>query len=573
MRADKKNKLVYLCLGLVSFMVFSGVHMFGLFSGFENVLEDRMFSQKDIDNRIIIIAVDDKSLGEVGQWPWPRSVFANLFSKLEKGAPEIVGLDVMLSERSRYGVADDTTLANALQNISYKIVMPTEERDGAGKFIMPLPEFSGAGSIILGHVNFIIDSDNTVRKYPKPISEESGNSYISFSEKVAEIAGAVVEKPGKRIVYAGETGRFPRISFSDALTKDPLFFKDKIVLIGATAPDLHDEQRTPVSSGELMSGVEIQANIVNMLLRGHRLSDVGFFTAIGLILLVGLLFASAFSIFEKIKTLVWFSIIIFAVALIGMIIAFENGVVIRVADVLGAIIFSGGLMFVYKYSVAEKYKRELKNVFSKYVSPQVLSKILLEPEKVALGGEEKLVTVLFSDIRGFTSLSEATKPAELVEILNEYFTEMTNEILKCDGVLDKYIGDAIMAFWGAPIGDENQADKAVKAALGMTLRLKEFNEKMKERGKPEIKNGVGIYTGPAIVGNIGSQERFDYTVIGDTVNTASRLESATKELGATIVIGEPTKKALKETYNLRELGTIKVKGKTEELNVYSVEFK
>jgi len=568
---DKKSKLIYWYIGVISSAIIIVTHLLGFFSGFENILEDRLFSDKQLDNRIVIVAIDDKSLSQLGQWPWPREIFAEFFSKLETARPLVVGLDVMFAEPSRLGNTDDTALENALKNISYKLVMPLEIREDAAT-VLPLQKFFNANieNIALGHVNFVIDKDNVAREFPAPLRENNGKVIVSFSQKVAEFAGIKNKNMDGKIVYAGRPGSFPMISFSDAILENQSFFENKIALVGATAPDLHDEQRTPVSQGELMSGVEIQANIVNMLSRGYMLKDTGAALSLILIILVGIFTSFLFSFFKNVRILAASFFFLFILILVGGIVSFENGIVLRLVDLFGNMFFAGALMLGYKYSISEQHKKELKKIFSKYVSPQVLSKILLAPEQITLGGEEKHITVLFSDIRGFTSLSENTSPSELVVLLNEYFTEMTDEILKQDGVLDKYIGDAIMAFWGAPIEDNLHADKAVKAALGMAHRLDDFNKILKERGKPAIKNGIGIYTGPAIVGNIGAKDRFDYTAIGDTVNCAARLESATKELDATIVIGASTKNFLTEKYNLKDRGVIMVKGKTKGLNVYSV---
>ncbi len=213
----------------------------------------------------------------------------------------------------------------------------------------------------------------------------------------------------------------------------------------------------------------------------------------------------------------------------------------------------------------------MKNLFSKYVSKDVLNEILSDPSKVALGGEEKEVTVFFSDIRGFTTISEKTTPKELVRILNTYFTAMTKEVLDNGGVLDKYIGDAIMAFWGAPIADPDQAENALKASLSMLEQLKELNKELRALGDPEIHIGIGLYTGPAIVGNVGSDLRFDYTVMGDTVNVASRLEGLNKEYKTEIIIGETTKNKIKGNYVFRALGSVAVKGRKEPLNIYTIE--
>lgn len=204
------------------------------------------------------------------------------------------------------------------------------------------------------------------------------------------------------------------------------------------------------------------------------------------------------------------------------------------------------------------------------MSPRVLEEILVDPAKVALGGEEREVTVLFSDIRGFTTLSEKTSPQELVRILNKYFSRMSAEIVNREAVLDKYIGDAIMAFWGAPLEDTMQADHALAAGQGMIIALHKLNEELRAAGDPEIAIGIGIHTGPAVVGNIGSEFRFDYTLIGDTVNVASRLEGLNKEHKTTLILSESTKSKLHSDHAFRSLGEVSVKGRKEPLHVFTL---
>ena len=189
---------------------------------------------------------------------------------------------------------------------------------------------------------------------------------------------------------------------------------------------------------------------------------------------------------------------------------------------------------------------------------------------MALGGEEKEITLLFSDIRGFTTLSEKMAPCDLIKVLNRYFSAMTEEILAQGGVLDKYIGDAIMAFWGAPIADPDQADHALAAALGMIGRLKKLNEELRAAGEPEINIGIGLYTGPAVVGNVGSEQRLSYTAIGDTVNVASRLEGLTKDYKVQLILGAPTKDRIKNRVAFKHLGEATVKGRKEPIGIYTI---
>ena len=228
------------------------------------------------------------------------------------------------------------------------------------------------------------------------------------------------------------------------------------------------------------------------------------------------------------------------------------------------------VLIIYRYFSEGREKLRLRQLFSKYVSKDVLEEILKNPALVQLGGVEKEITVFFSDIRGFTTLSEATTPHELVKILNRYFTLMTEEVLIHGGVVDKFIGDAIMAFWGAPIDDPEGADHALAASFGMLKKLKTLNEELRSQGKPEINIGIGLYTGPVIVGNVGAETRFDYTVIGDTVNVASRLEGLNKEYKTNIIIGETTKNKLEGKYEFIPLGTVPVKGRKEPITIYTV---
>jgi len=253
------------------------------------------------------------------------------------------------------------------------------------------------------------------------------------------------------------------------------------------------------------------------------------------------------------------------------IVLFENGFVANIIHLNLGWMLSTLSVFGYTYFITERERREMRKMFSKYVATDVLEYIMKNPDKVSLGGEEKEVTILFSDIRGYTTFSESVIPKELVRVLNRYLTAMTEEILKHKGVLDKYIGDAVMAYWGAPMDDPDHADHALEAALGMIERLKKFNEELKAEGVKEIRFGIGIYTGPVIIGNVGSEMRLEYTVIGDTVNVASRLEGVNKELQTTLLVGESAKNKIKGKYAFKSMGSVSVKGRKEPLQVYTIE--
>jgi adenylate cyclase len=223
----------------------------------------------------------------------------------------------------------------------------------------------------------------------------------------------------------------------------------------------------------------------------------------------------------------------------------------------------------YKVGVEEREKRKIKNIFSKYLSSNVVEE-LIKSEDIKLGGERKEITVLFSDIRDFTSMSEKLTPEEVVSMLNEYLSEMTDIIFANKGTLDKFIGDAVMAVFGSPIFLADHAQRAVRTAVMMIKRLNELNEKWVKEGKRTLKIGIGINSGEVIAGNMGSLKRMEYTVIGDNVNLASRLESMNKELGTEILISENTYKEVKDIVKVRKFENIKIRGKEESITVYEV---
>lgn len=581
-----KSEFIYLAISFLVVVLVWISFSFGLFSGLEKFFEDLLFSPKQISKDLVIIAIDNESISRIGQWPWPREIFAKAFLKINENAPLVLGFDVMFSEPSRFGIKDDTALAEALDKISYPIIFPVEANEvilaknkpaQTVNFLKPLPIFQKPGKVILGHINLILDGDGIVRRFPLVISkkEDENEKFQLFAfEAIKKRSGERITfktdlQNINRIVYAGAAGSIRRIPFWRILQGEAIeTIKDKVVFIGATASDLHDIESTPLNRGKKMPGVEIQANIANMLLFDYRLLPLPVFFSFLWIFLAAFLPAVIFIFWPKSFKPLFIILALPVIYLVVVIILFQNGVVANILHINFAWVFSTISLFGYRYFIGEKEKREIKSIFSKYVSPEILREILADPSKVTLGGEEREITVLFVDIRDFTSLAEKTESQELVRILNQYFSAMTEEILKNRGMLDKYIGDAIMAFWGAPIDDPNQAEAGFKASLAMIRKLKLLNEQM---GRIEdIKIGIGLYTGKAVVGNIGSESRFDYTAIGDTVNIASRLENLTKKYNVSIIIGESTKNKIKEDYQFEFLGQVAVKGKKKLINIYTV---
>ncbi|TSC91627.1 MAG: adenylate cyclase [Parcubacteria group bacterium Licking1014_17] len=585
-----KNKTAILGIGITAGVLVWLSFYVGLFKGFEYFIEDRLVSEKPVSPDILILSVDNESISRIGQWPWPRSVFARALDKMHDYKPAVLGIDVIFSEPSRFGSADDMVLSQAIGRSGFPVVMTEEAspliiRKGespflAGNVISTLPIFTKNSNVALGHVNLVQDKDGVVRRLPYRI-ETNGPArlppMVSFSSEVARLSGkdgasTAGISPSERIVYAGPPGSVRQISFYRILEEEYLVksLKNKIILIGATSPDLHDEKLTPVSKGTEMPGVEIQAQAVNMFLKGYRLFDIPDYLSALWVLLAAVIASLVFLILNRPLAPILANVGLGVIYSVAILLLFDAGKVANFLHINLAWTLPTILVPSYRYFAGEKEKQKMKRLFGKYVSKSVLNEILKNPDKVKIGGEEREITVLFSDIRGFTTLSEKMESVKLVSMLNRYFEAMTEQIIKYNGVLDKYIGDAIMAFWGAPIADEKQADNAIKAAKAMLKSLVKLNEELAAEGFPEINIGIGLHSGIATVGNFGSRARFDYTAIGDTVNVASRLEGLNKEYGMNIIISEITKQNIKENYEFKRIGNVTVKGRQEPINIYTI---
>ncbi len=531
---------------------------------------DLLASPHPPDPDIAIVAIDSKSLAALGRWPWPREIHAELLKKLSSYAPRAVGYDVSFSEPE--DPQDDAALGTAISNIAYPLVLPLETLYGPqGQSLgalRPREEFVGP-TVTLGSVNVALAPDGLARDFPAPVTA-SGTVYLPFSLEVGKAAGALLPEGNQEVNFAGPAGTFPAYSASDllagAVPEGDL--NGKIILVGATASDLHDVLSVP-PDGALMAGVEWHANVLDNILLGRgivptpRIALIGI-TALFAALLLLLFDATGFRTSLFILPAAVLAPVAASYALLRFDVSFPSFYPALSAAL--AFIMSGSL----RWYRAELEKRKLKRSIELYFSPQIIQAVLQDPESLKLGGTRREVTVLFSDIRSFTTITESAAPEALSRMLHEYFTEMAEEVFATDGVLDKFIGDAIMAFWGAPFDQPDHADRAVRAAQGMMRRLKTLRKKFREEGLPAIDIGIGVSTGYATVGNMGSAKRFDYTVIGDSVNAASRLEGLNKEYKTHIIISEAPSEKLKEKPATRALGSVQVKGKTASIMVYEV---
>jgi len=565
----RSNKLyVIISLGLVIFIFLTLFFSLHVFEGWQLKLSDTLFTEKQPLNSMIIIGIDDKSLQEIGRWPWPREKFIEILKILDKST--VVGFDVAMFEP--YNKAVDTKLGELMRNINNTII-PIEftsfkknKNSIIGeKILTPIEELF---EVETGFVNIFTDDDAVTRFIPLVIGDKK-----SFSLKISEKAVGTISYPSEiiRINYIGKPGSFEYISFTDALNSldDKNIFDNKIVLIGATAPDLHDDSFVPTSAGTAMSGVEIQANVIQTLLTKNFLVDQPKYLVMVSILFFSLLITGLVILLH----LRWASILSLALFIGYLILAFltfKQGIILNIIYPPLTILASYTVAVSYSYVSEGKEKRKALKTLRQYVSREVIHEILENPDKLKLGGEKKDITVMFSDIRGFTSFSEKLKPEKLVGFLNEYLTEMSEIILDDKGVIDKYIGDAIMAFWGAPLENKHHSRDACRSALKMIDKLKEIQQNFKKRNLPEINIGIGLNSGEAVIGNMGSSKRFDYTAMGDTVNISSRLESLTKQYNVKIIISQTTYREINEEFVCRELDFVNVKGKNKPIKIYEL---
>jgi adenylate cyclase len=348
----------------------------------------------------------------------------------------------------------------------------------------------------------------------------------------------------------------------------PESFRDKIVFVGFTAPGLFDLKPTPVSS--VTPGMAIHASLAANLLRGDLRVRISSPWVLALSLVLALGMAVTVLLVPTLWQLALLALTYGVVLVIGVILSFQKN--LWVDGILPAL--SMGLSFAmstaFSYATEGRQKRQIKQAFSHYMSDLLIQDLLKHPEKLRLGGEKRILTVFFSDLAGFTSMSEKLAPEEVVTLLNRYLTAMTDILLASGGIIDKYEGDAIMAFWGAPVPQEDHATRACLAALDNQARMTELREEFSRMNLPPVFARIGINTGEMIIGNMGSSQRFDFTVIGDSVNLASRLEGAGKEYGTSIIISEDTYLQTRDAVEVRELDFLQVKGKQQPVRIYEL---
>ena len=596
--------------------------------------------------QVLVLDIDERSLKELGQWPWPRSILAKLVDKTYLSAA--LGFDIVFAELDRTGSKElkkqykdnpsfvnildqvpdnDDIFANSIKNHGTVILgaIPSksfnnsfnmkfgliEQGDDPRKFLQKYSGIQtnlesldnsakGIGSMSIGN------NDSIIRRLPL-FENINGSLVPSLSLEVLRVAIGATTYQIKSSNASGETafGEETGINhiklgnliipttndgsawihyakkpiktipiweiFSSKYDRD--YFEGKILIVGTSAPGLFDLRSTPLESN--VPGVNIIANLTDQILSGQFLKRPDWI--FGLEIITGVILALLVTLFIQFLGPIG-GLIVFilgnAISILGSFYIFENhSYLVDPISPLVICLICYLVVTFFNFLFTELERSKVRNAFSQYMSPVMVEKLANSSESLKLGGERKEMTFLFSDIRGFTSISEKYKddPEALTDLINNLLTVLSNEILNNQGTIDKYMGDCIMAFWNAPTEDLNHREKSINAAFAMSKALEKLNEDLNRSDEEKLSVGIGINTGECIVGNMGSDKRFDYTVLGDAVNLASRLEGQSGNYGMQIILGEESIKNLsKEKYLICELDSIAVKGKSEPVNIYTV---
>ena len=449
---------------------------------------------------------------------------------------------------------------------------PVVDFDGVVRRIPMIVEHDGAyyESLSLALVRSVLGSPKLVPGFAGSQSKDYGGlEWLALESAQGDLIIPVDAEVSTLVPYRGARGTFRYISATDVLReKLPVTdLQNKIVLVGTTAPGLMDMRTTPV--GEVYPGVEVHANMISGILSQNIKQNPPYVLGanVVLLLLMGVALCLLLPLLSAVQgTLITFVVLLADVAFNGSLWHFGN-IALPLAGGMIMILALFALNMTFGYFVESRTKRQITGLFGQYVPSELVDEMSKHPEHVSMEGESREMTILFSDVRGFTTISEGLEPKELSLLMNEFLTPLSRIIYKQRGTIDKYMGDCIMAFWGAPLPDERHAYHAILAGLEMQRTLAELQPHFKERGWPEIRIGVGINTGRVSVGNMGSDVRVAYTVMGDAVNLASRLEGITKEYGVKVLVGETTRQAVPE-FVYREVDLVRVKGKEHPVAIF-----
>ncbi len=564
----------------------------------------RLAAHSPPDPDIVLLDIDEPTLEamapDYGRYPWTRAVYAQLIEGLARQKPAAIVFDILIVDPHKEHAADDLYLIRVAQrtpNVFFPMLRlpggsdadakgfplknlkgiertPTADTEARAALLLPLPGLTATGRI--GAINIDADADARFRRYPLTHAVD-GWRIPSMPARVArELKFTLPDAPTLPLVWHGGVHAYHTLSlrevFADFERRQPQRpqdeFTNKIVIIGGSAAGLFDLKLTPM--GANYPGPEVIATAIDNLKHGERLRFAPGWSALALTALLLLLLASAFASGIGVLRLGALTLALVAALAIGASVGVVYGH--YALPVVMPIVFGGGLYYLLAalraWLLERRDRQRVTTLFSRFLDPRVVADLVSRGgTDTAMNGQKREITVLFSDIRGFTTLSEQKSPQQVVDLLNRYFALQVEVIFRHHGTLDKYIGDAIMAFWGAPTDQPDHARRALAAARAMQQTLLQFKQELGLDGK-EFDVGIGLSSGEAIVGFIGSPEhRQDYTVIGDTVNTASRIEGATKGR-ARILVSEATRVAVGSGIEFRDHGLVALKGKEEKVHLY-----
>ncbi|HET7728479.1 MAG TPA: adenylate/guanylate cyclase domain-containing protein [Usitatibacter sp.] len=537
---------------------------------------------------ITLVGIDEASMAEIGkQMPWPRDLHARLVDQLHRGGALVIALDLIIADRAS-DPAEDAALAQAIArsgNVVMAADMAYQESTYARQWMRvdPLPQLRQAGATA-GLATVQLDGDTVVRRMP----EGADVFWREIVRKVNAVRPGLLREPppadGTMIRYVGPDHTFPFVSYYQALEADTLLppdaFRDQIVIVGRdlkASPDANFTQRdmfaTPFTETTrwFTPGVEIHANILESALRGDMIVPSGPWAPLGLLVASVGLAVAAMRRWRPFASLLVAAAMVALVAALGWaLLAWRSAwlpVTASMAAIATTYVALGGLAFLTE----QRRRAEVRRAFAFYVSPEVVEQVLRNPERLALGGEHREITALFTDLKGFTSLTEKLGAAEVTDLVNEHFTRATSIVKRHGGTVTAFIGDAIMAMWGAPVEQPRHPACAVNAAREMQEDIARMRAELAARGLPQIHMRIGVHTCMAVVGNLGAADRFHYTAMGDGVNLASRLEGVNKLYGTGILLSEETARRVDPGTPLRAVGRVIVKGKTEPVDIFTVE--
>jgi adenylate cyclase len=555
----------------------------GLFEPYEHGLLERFFEVRGVrppTAPIVIVSIDEASFVELNeQWPFTRATHARLLDAVAAGRPLAIGFDVIFDQPSAWGPGDDEALGHAVARAGNVVLgaAPAIDRQGfTTRYVpnLPLPEIR-RGAAAVAAVNLRHDPDSKVRRAPQHVwtGAESLPTLGAALHRLATAAGVpAAPLPAAEEVlvnFRGPPRTFPWISYYRVVRGEvpPEVFAGAVVLIGPTSEPMHDTFATPFTSGgDLMPGVEIHANVLQTFIAGDHVRAVPAALSATLAALAALAAGALVVQLPPLPALA-------AVAGLALLVTAGAGLVFAAADVwVRALAALLALALGYAAAGLDRFVREHRERrrLAQFFSPAVLREVVRHRHERSLGSSRRLLTVLFADIRGFTALSERLQPEEVAAMLREYLTEMTEVVFEHGGTVDKYIGDCVMALYNVPLEDPDHVRSALHTALALQERTLEVSARWEGRLGAAIRTGIGINTGEAVVGTMGSRQRLEYTAVGDTINLASRLEALTKEHGVAIVISEFTRQRLGDEFLTRELGEMTVRGRTQPEKVYGV---